>query len=371
MIVTITRNSDGKVLATATTYVAPKYQASQTSATVQATVTDIGNNSDPNGTTLEGVRVTLTPPSGLSPPIPPGPESDTTDDSGTVIFPGVTPTSGSQLYSIGIASADLPSLYYQVPVADFDLSPTQVVSPPLSVQVYQPVKLYVALQQGVACPPTCSPFTGAATIVVTAGSGGTSWTFTHTFTAARLPDRVPDHDAGAEQHDAAPAEHRLLDRRDRKRLQRGRRRQHRPGQRRVPGDECPDLNYTFNETMVKLVPPGAEIDVTVQMTKSLSTWNCKNAVVVITGGPNGSSYTNYTTTTSATGAAAAFPFSTDPNIVTDIAPYDTTGYTVKATTASGSPAGNKTNTVTLTNVAALPTKTPLTVSLGTTTATSC
>ncbi len=159
VVVTITRNSDSNVLATATTYIAPKYQASQTSATVQATVTDIGNNSDPNGTTLEGVRVTLSPPSGLSPPIPPAPESDTTDDSGTVIFPGLTPTSGSQLYSLGIASADLPSLYYQVPVADFDLSPTEVTSPPLSIQVYQPVTLYVALQK-----QDGTAFTGIATI---------------------------------------------------------------------------------------------------------------------------------------------------------------------------------------------------------------
>ena len=359
------------MLATATTYVAPKFQASQTSATVQATVTDIGNNSDPNGTTLEGVRVTLTPPSGLSPPIPPGPESDTTDDSGTVVFPGVTPTSGSQLYSIGIASADLPSLYYQVPVSDFDLSPTQVVSPPLSVQVYQPVKLYVALQQGVACPPTCSPFTGPATIVVTAGSGGTSWTFTHTFTAGDYPTGFPITTQGPSSttpllpnidYSIAVTANGYNEADDDNIV---------PANGVYPATNATDLNYTFNETMVKLVPPGAEVDVTVQMTKGLSTWNCKNAVVVITGGPNGSSYTNYTTTTSATGAAAAFPFSTDPNIVTDIAPYDTTGYTVKATTASGSPAGNKTNTVTLTNVAALPTKTPLTVSLGTTTATSC
>ena len=72
------------------------------------------------------MRETLSPPSGLSPPVPPAPESDTTDDSGTVICPGLTPTSGSQLYSLGIASADLPSLYYQVPVANFDLSPTEV-----------------------------------------------------------------------------------------------------------------------------------------------------------------------------------------------------------------------------------------------------
>ena len=97
------------------------------------------------------MRVTLTPPSGLTPPIPAGPESDITDGSGGVTFPGLTPTSGSQLYNVGIASADLPSLYYQIPVSGFDLSPTQVA--PESIQVYQPVTLNVALQEPAVLRP--------------------------------------------------------------------------------------------------------------------------------------------------------------------------------------------------------------------------
>ncbi len=143
--VTITRTSDSKVLAQAVTYVAPKKQSSQTTAAVEATVTDIGNNQSQSGTVLDNVNVTLTPPVGLSPAIPSGPESDTTDASGTVSFAGLTPTSGSQLYTVGIASTDLPAFYTQLPAAGFPLSPTQVQ--PESIQVYQPVTLYVALKK--------------------------------------------------------------------------------------------------------------------------------------------------------------------------------------------------------------------------------
>ena len=112
---------------------APKLQASQTTGTVQATVTDIGNNQAQSGTALQNVRVTLTPPSGLNPPVPNGPESDVTDASGTATFGGLTPTSGSQTYSVGIASTDMPSFYYAQSVPAFDLSPTQIL--PKSIQV--------------------------------------------------------------------------------------------------------------------------------------------------------------------------------------------------------------------------------------------
>lgn len=180
IVVAITRNRDGKVLSQATTYVAPKLQASQTTGTVQATVTDIGNNQSQSGTVLENVRVTLTPPSGLVPAVPSGPESDTTDASGTVSFAGLTPTSGdgTQLYTVGIASADMPSLYYAQPVAGFDLTPTQIL--PESIQIYQPVTIDISLVK-----PDGTPWVGTAKIVLTAGSGGTQYTFNNVaFTAA-------------------------------------------------------------------------------------------------------------------------------------------------------------------------------------------
>jgi Tfp pilus assembly protein PilV len=181
VVVTIKRNRDSLVLASAVTYVAPKLQASQTTGTVQATVTDIGNNSSPSGTVLGNVRVTLTPPAGLSPPVPSGPESDVTDASGTVSFAGLTPTSGSQTYSVGIASADMPNLYYARAVPAFQLSPTQIL--PESIQVYQPVTLKIALTN-----PNGTPWVGSANIVVTAGSGGTTYQFNNVgFTAAGTP----------------------------------------------------------------------------------------------------------------------------------------------------------------------------------------
>ncbi len=179
--VTITRTSDSQVLAQAVTYVAPKKQSSQTTGGVEATVTDIGNNQSQSGTVLDNVNVTLTPPVGLNPAIPSGPESDLTDASGTVTFPGLTPTSGSQLYTVGIAAADLPAFYTQLPVAGFPLSPTEIS--PQSIQVYQPVTLYVALDK-----PDGTNWVGTASITVTAGSGGTSHTFSNiSFTSAGTP----------------------------------------------------------------------------------------------------------------------------------------------------------------------------------------
>ncbi len=57
---------------------------------------------------------------------------------------------------------------------------------------------------------------------------------------------------------------------------------------------------------------------------------------------------------------AKFPNSTYPNIVSNLAPYDTTPFTVKATRSTGSP--SKTNSSV--TVQALPTKTSLTINLG-------
>ena len=57
---------------------------------------------------------------------------------------------------------------------------------------------------------------------------------------------------------------------------------------------------------------------------------------------------------------AKFPNSTYANIVSNLAPYDTTPFTVKATRSTGAP----TNTNSNVTVQALPTKTSLTINLG-------
>jgi Tfp pilus assembly protein PilV len=362
VIVTVTRTSDSKVLAQAVTYVAPKKQSSQTTAAVSATVTDIGNNQSQSGTVLENVNVTLTPPVGLSPAIPSGPESDTTDASGTVSFPGLTPTSGSQLYTVGIATPDLPSFYTQLPVAGFQLSPTQVQ--PESIQVYQPVTLNVALKTVGG-----ANWVGSANITVTAGSGGTSHTFSNVpFTSAGTPYAIttlsppsgqlllPNIDyfisvqangfSVATDDDVVPV----------------------GGV--YPAASLAALTDTFTETMLPLTPPAGELDVTVQMTKTSGSGGlltCHNATVVVSGGPNTASYVNYTLTPSASPWIAKFPNSTYPNIVGNQAPYDTTPFTVKATSSGGS-------TNTNSNVSIQPLSsgvTNLTINVGNTSSSSC
>ena len=361
VVVTITRTSDSTVLAQAVTYVAPKKQSSQTTAAVSATVTDIGNNQSQSGTALENVNVTLTPPVGLSPAIPSGPESDTTDASGTVSFPGLTPTSGAQLYTVGIASTDLPAFYTQLPVAGFQLSPTQVQ--PESIQVYQPVTLYVALKK-----VDGSNWVGNANIKVTAGSGGTSYTFSNVpFTAAGTPYAITtlappsgqlllpniDYTISVQANGFSVATDDDVV----------------PVGGTYPATSAAALTDTFTETMLPLTPPTGELDVTVQMTKTGGTLlTCQNATVVVSGGPNTASYTNYTLTTGNTAPyVAKFPNSTYPNIVSNLAPYDTTPFTVKATQSTGGP----TNTNSNVTVQALPTTTSLTINLGCTSNSSC
>jgi len=140
-----------------------------------------------------------------------------------------------------------------------------------------------------------------------------------------------------------------------------------------PATSASALTNTFTETMVKLVPPAAEIDVKVQMTRKnhSTTLTCTNSNVVVSGGPNGSSYTNYSATTATTSPyLAKFPNPPDTNIVSNASPYDTTSYSIVATTASGTYT-NAGNPTTVTGVSGTQT---VTVNLGTTnssTETSC
>jgi type II secretory pathway pseudopilin PulG len=359
VVVTITRTSDSQVLAQAVTYVAPKKQSSQTTGAVEATVTDIGNNQSQSGTVLEDVNVTLTPPVGLSPAIPSGPEADTTDASGTVSFPALTPTSGAQLYTVAIATADLPAFYTQLPVAGFQLSPTQIQ--PESIQVYQPVTLYVALLK-----VNGTAWVGNANITVTAGSGGTSYTFNNVpFTSAGTPYAITtlsppngqlllpniDYSISVQANGFSVATDDDVV----------------PVAGTYPASAASTLTDTFTETMLPLTPPAGELDVTVQMTHNGNPITCQNATVVVSGGPNTASYLNYTLTPSASPWIAKFPNSTYPNIVANQAPYDTTPFTVQATTSGGA-------TKTLSNVSVLPLSggpTALPINVGNTTLSSC
>src|SRR5581483_11434169 len=85
----ITRDQDGRTLAQATTELAPKNLPSQTTGTIKAVVSDYGAAGSP----MQGVQVQVADgPSGTA--------TCTTDSSGSVLFPGLTPnpTSGSQTY---------------------------------------------------------------------------------------------------------------------------------------------------------------------------------------------------------------------------------------------------------------------------------
>ena len=90
--------------------------------------------------------------------------------------------------------------------------------------------------------------------------------------------------------------------------------------------------------MVKLVPPAAEIDVLVQIKKKNSgspgtMLTCKGATVKVTAGPTSANYTG--TTASSSPFLAKFPNPADTNIVSNASPYDTTSYSIVATTTGG------------------------------------
>jgi Tfp pilus assembly protein PilV len=344
--VTISRNSDSKVLASAVTYIAPKLQASQTTATVQATVTDIGNNQSQSGTVLQNVRVTLTPPAGLSPAVPAGPESDVTDASGTVSFGALTPTTGSQVYTLGIASADMPSLYYAQSVPAFDLSPTEIL--PQSIQVYQPVTLNVALVK-----PDGTPWVGTANVTVTAGSGGTTYQFNNvSFTAAGTPKVITTQ--GSSGSPLLPnidyfvtvqatgygtvTDDSLV-----------------PASGSYPATIASDLAYTFTETMAPLVLGTLDVTATRINSTTHNAFACRNGATITVTDGGGATVAQGTTSTSS------------PYDVRLQVPANAT-YTVQATNGSGSRSGSSSATP-----APDPTVTPVAVALSgsSTTSTNC
>jgi Tfp pilus assembly protein PilV len=331
IVVKITRNSDGKLLAQATTILAPKKRPSQTTATISAQVIDVGNNA-----VVPGVEVDLA--TGPSAPL-----SDLTDSGGKVTFAGLTPnpTSGSQAYydlSV-VPPAGYVALSDTVSPnapAHVQLSPTQWWS--TALDIYQPVTIGVSLQN-----PDSSPYTGNATVTVTSprpSPSGTTKAFSYTGTPLTITTLAPPSgellvpNINYTLQVTAPGYQTVND------------------SGTVPSGSYPtSLTRAFTETMNAL--PLGTLNVTV--TAKNGTLTCKNATVQVTGGP---ASVNLTQSTSSTGAPASF---------TPLVPDNT--YTVKATSTAQPTIPAKTLSNQTVNPG--PSATALTVSLGSTSFSSC
>ena len=154
--VTVTRDTDHRLLASETTFIAPPTRAPYggiNQVALGVTVTDIGNNEPKSG-----VPISLS--TG-----PSAPRADLTDTNGAVLFAGMTanPTSGPTAYYD--VAATLPTGYVEMPddVTEAQLGPGQIST--LSMRIYQPSTIYVNLTKD------GSPYTGTTTVTVTPPSG--------------------------------------------------------------------------------------------------------------------------------------------------------------------------------------------------------
>jgi hypothetical protein len=154
VVVTVQRASDSKVLSKQTTFVGPANTSSYGGVTlgiVKAQVVDMGNS-----TPAAGVTVSL----GTGPSAP---LSDTTDATGTVIFPALTPTSGSGYYDLSLTPpAGYVALSDDVSpsaAAHFHLSAGQTF--PTVLRIYEPSTVYVQVLSGGVTYP------GAASVTIT------------------------------------------------------------------------------------------------------------------------------------------------------------------------------------------------------------
>ncbi len=134
--VTVTRSSDGHLLARDVTYIAPPVKASQSEGQIVATVVDIGNNS-----VVPNYDVDVAGPNSFS-------ASDTSDNSGQVTFAALTPTGSGQYYDVTVptASGYVPFKDTTPPASGvhFALAPSQTQA--VTVDVYKPATIYVSLQ---------------------------------------------------------------------------------------------------------------------------------------------------------------------------------------------------------------------------------
>jgi prepilin-type N-terminal cleavage/methylation domain-containing protein len=161
--VTVTRNRDSKLLLRSVTYIAPSTRAPYggiNNAIVNATITDYALS-----TPMTGATVNL----GNGPSAP---RSDVTDSTGTVTFPTLTPTTGSQYYTVtpsitgynvfpDDASPNAPS--------KFTLAPSQTLN--TTVRVYKAAQIIVNI-------PNYTSGGTASAFYVYVGSGRKSQRFT-------------------------------------------------------------------------------------------------------------------------------------------------------------------------------------------------
>jgi type II secretory pathway pseudopilin PulG len=304
----VTRNSDGKTLAQATTNLAPKNLPSQSTATIKAAVSDYGAA----GTPMQGVQVNLaTGPS--------APESCTTDASGSVTFPGLTPnpTTGSQAYyDLSVT----PPAGYQVlsddaagqPPVHNQLSPTQFWQTSLSV--YKPATIVVDLLN-----PDGTQFTGSASVTVTSNdsrTAGIAKTFTYSGTPLSITNVVP-----ADAPYLVPGQYSLQI------SQFGYQTVSDTGT--VPVGYPTTLSSTFNETMTPAVANG-ELDVTVKRTSGAV---CTSASVTITNPNNvstGPLATNGSGVAAFTGLIPGSPYSVSVTDTKKAGTWTASGITVVA-----------------------------------------
>lgn len=162
VVVTITRNGDHRRLTQAATYVAPPgggAYAGQNEGIVVAQVIDAVQN-----TPVAGATVTL---NGGPSPL----RSDTTDVAGTVVFPALLPTSGTQKYSLTVAAQGYTTLKEDTPPAN------SASSAVVGGQTFQTVlRVYKASTITLlARNPDGSAYTGSATATLSSTRGTQSF----------------------------------------------------------------------------------------------------------------------------------------------------------------------------------------------------
>jgi len=174
--VTVVRNADGQQLAKDVTYVAPPVKASQSQGQIAATVVDIGNN-----TVVPNYQVNVAGPNSFT-------ATDTTDNSGQVTFPALTPTGSGQYYDVTVpaSGAYVPFKDTQPPATGvhFALSPSQTVAS--TVDVYMPATVYVQLQNFDG-----TTYTGTATVTVSSSRGSQSFAYSGTQLAVTTLNSEP------------------------------------------------------------------------------------------------------------------------------------------------------------------------------------
>lgn len=156
VVVTVTRSSDGALLAQKTTYVAASAAApdnGQDYVAIKRQVVDMDSTSTP----LAGVSVSVaTGPS--------APRSDATDASGSVLFPALTAAAGGSVYDVTASLAGYSTFPQDLPTwapGHVTLTPGQVDGPK-QIRLYRNgISLTVNLVDA-----SGSPFTGGAAVYV-------------------------------------------------------------------------------------------------------------------------------------------------------------------------------------------------------------